>query len=130
MDNETLAETVASFHEAHQRAYGFCHPDALPQIVNIRVVAHGHVRKYPLPTISAGTETVATAAVIDYRDVDFGADSGPVSAPVMDREALRAGNRFNGPAIIEQPDTTTVIPPASTVEVDHYGNLLIEVEPA
>ncbi|MCP9002069.1 hydantoinase/oxoprolinase family protein [Pseudarthrobacter sp. RMG13] len=130
MDNETLAETVADFHEAHQRAYGFCHPDSVPQIVNVRVVAHGHVRKYPLPTISAGADTVVTAAVIDYRDVDFGADSGPVSTPVMDRAALQAGNRFSGPAIIEQSDTTTVIPPTATVEVDRFGNLLIEVEPA
>jgi N-methylhydantoinase A len=93
-------------------------------------VAHGHVRKYSLPTISAGAETVVTAAVIDYRDVDFGADSGPVRTPVMDRAALQAGNRFNGPAIIEQPDTTTVIPPTASVEVDRFGNLLIEVEPA
>lgn len=130
MDDETLAETIDSFHSAHARAYGFSHLDAIPQIVNIRVVAHGHVRRYPLPAIDPGPEEVDPAAIIDHRDVDFGGSSVPLRTPVMNREALRAGNRFDGPAIIEQLDSTTVVPPTSSVHVDQYGNLLIEVEPA
>lgn len=130
MDKETLAEAVAEFHDQHHRLYGFRHADNIPQIVNLRVVAHGHVRKYPLPTIAAGGEAVPSDAVIDHRDVDFGGDHGSVSTPIMERAALQSGNRFNGPAIVEQADTTTVIPPTASVVVDHFGNLLIEVEPA
>ena len=50
-----------------------------------------------------------------------------VSTRYYDREALRAGNRLSGPAIVNQYDSTTVIPPGIDAHVDRFGNIVIEV---
>ncbi len=50
-----------------------------------------------------------------------------VTTRYYDREALKAGNRLDGPAIVNQYDTTTVIPPGVGGVVDRYGNIVIEV---
>jgi N-methylhydantoinase A len=50
-----------------------------------------------------------------------------VPTRTYDRGALRAGNRLEGPAIVLQYDSTTVIPPGMAARVDRYGNIVIEV---
>jgi len=50
-----------------------------------------------------------------------------VSCPLYDRERLRAGNRIQGPAIVEQMDATTLIVPGAIATVDRYLNLLLEL---
>jgi N-methylhydantoinase A len=52
---------------------------------------------------------------------------GFTAVPVYDRERLRAGNRFAGPAIVEQMDATTVILPGMSAHVEPYMNLMLEV---
>ena len=47
---------------------------------------------------------------------------------IFERENLTAGATFDGPAIVEQFDSTTVIPPNTTAEVDQYMNILIRVQ--
>jgi N-methylhydantoinase A len=51
-----------------------------------------------------------------------------VDTPVYDREALPCGFKFSGPAIIEQLDSTTVLPPGASAEVDKYLNIVIRVK--
>ena len=51
----------------------------------------------------------------------------PVSTRYYDREQLLAGNRLEGPAIVNQYDSTTVIPPGIGAHVDRFGNIVIEV---
>ncbi|MDB5408179.1 MAG: agaF, partial [Rhodospirillales bacterium] len=48
-----------------------------------------------------------------------------LETPVYSRLALRSGDRFTGPAIVEQADTTTVIIPGQQAELDRYGNLIL-----
>lgn len=55
-------------------------------------------------------------------------DVGFVDTDIYEREILPVGATFEGPAIIEQPDTTTVMPPKTRCRVDNYGNLVIKVE--
>jgi N-methylhydantoinase A/oxoprolinase/acetone carboxylase beta subunit len=50
-----------------------------------------------------------------------------VTTRYYDRAALRAGNRLEGPAIVLQYDSTTVVPPGMAAHVDRFGNILIEV---
>lgn len=52
---------------------------------------------------------------------------GWVDTPIYERSALRAGQAFAGPAIVEQADTTTVINPGMSARIDAYANLLVEV---
>ena len=49
-----------------------------------------------------------------------------VSTALYDRSKLRPGDSVNGPAVVEQLDSTTVIWPAQTARVDEYGNLILE----
>ena len=62
------------------------------------------------------------------REVYFDEQGGILETPVYSRESLNAGIVFNGPGIIEEPDSTTVIPPGWVVEVDNFGNLTLKSE--
>ena len=50
-----------------------------------------------------------------------------VECPIYERKALYAGDVLSGPAIIEQMDATTVLPPGTLANIDLYGNMLIEI---
>ena len=65
-------------------------------------------------------------APIERRPVYF-ADEGWLDTPVYDREALAAGTRLAGPAIINQFDSTTVVPPFARVEIDEWLNIRIHL---
>ena len=126
LDAAALAEIVASFHEEHVKSYGFAHPDARTQIVELQLSATAVVDRPALPEIAQGGDPAP--ALIDERAVDFD-DAGPVPTPIYDRERLTAGTVLHGPAVIEQLDTTTVITPSTTTRVDPHGILIIELEP-
>jgi N-methylhydantoinase A len=70
----------------------------------------------------------ASAAIVGRRDVWFAEAAGFVACPIYDRDKLDAGNRIAGPAIVEQMDATTVIPPAMTARVEPYLNLILEAK--
>ncbi len=125
LDAAALEALVASFHQQHEKSYGFRHPQSAVQLVNLRVTALGEVAKADLPQLPAGTAGLPADAVTGHRPVDFGA--GPVRTAVVDRSRLLAGNTLSGPTVIEQLDATTVLPPGSSAVVDPFGNLLIEV---
>ena len=57
-------------------------------------------------------------------------DGKAVRTSVYHRTDLRAGHRFDGPAIVAQDDTTTVVPPDFVVDVDPFGNLVITLREA
>jgi N-methylhydantoinase A len=65
-----------------------------------------------------------SGAVIDHRDVYF-EESGLVRCPVYDRSKFGRCPRVDGPCIVEQMDSTTVIPPNTWFEVDIHGNLIV-----
>jgi N-methylhydantoinase A len=52
-----------------------------------------------------------------------------IDVTLYDRDQLRSGDTFSGPAIIEQMDTTVVVPPDTRVEVEETGNLIILLDP-
>jgi N-methylhydantoinase A len=68
----------------------------------------------------------ASAAVIGRRDAWMHEIQGFVACPVYDRDRLKPGNRVGGPAIIEQLDATTVVPPGMAACVEPHLNLIIE----
>ena len=65
-------------------------------------------------------------ALKGHRDVVFDADVGPVSAPVFDRYRLAPGFETQGPAIVEEAESTTVAPPGWSLAVDASGSLLLQ----
>jgi N-methylhydantoinase A len=122
----TLDEIGESFAAAHQRMYGFVAEGEPVQLVTFRVEATGLVHKaafQPRPMRDAD----ASGAVTGRRDVWMSEAGGFVSCLVYERDRLDAGNRIAGPAIVEQMDATTVVPPGMTGHVEPYLNLVLEV---
>jgi len=95
------------------------------QLVTYRIEATGVVGKATLPSHPDGGHD-ASGAIEGERTVWVAEASGLVACPVYDRERLRAGNRFAGPAIVEQMDATTLVLPGMTARVDAYLNLILE----
>jgi N-methylhydantoinase A len=65
--------------------------------------------------------------VLESRSVHFGEAEGWTETTVYDRDRLLAGAAFDGPAIVQEVDSTTVVPPGAKVEVDEFRNLLVDV---
>lgn len=110
-----------NFHEVHERLYNF-KMDVDVEMVNLRVVAVGKINKPALlKQETAGNDP--SAAVKSREKVYF--DGSFMDTPIYKRSLLRAGNIIEGPAIVTQYDTTTVILPDHIAEVDDYLNILI-----
>jgi N-methylhydantoinase A len=114
------------FLDAHRQLYGFVADGEPIQLVTFRLSASGLVDKAefrPLP--NAGPD--ASAAITGRRDVWMVEAKGYVSSTLYNRDGLLPGNVVAGPAIIDQMDTTTVVPPGMVATVDSYLNLILEV---
>jgi N-methylhydantoinase A len=121
---DALERMLRNFHEEHERAYGFAAPDEPVEFVTLRLTAVGSIAKPKLRElpVSGGDAKDALRAV---RQVYFAEADGFVDCSNYDRYKLAAGAVIEGPAIVEEMDSTTVIHPGFQAEVDKYGNLLI-----
>jgi N-methylhydantoinase A len=122
VDADAAARAVARFHELHQRLYTFCDPAAPVEIVNLRVQAIGRADHIAPPEIAAAPSRRAEPAGERLAAL-IGA--APIPTPIHRREALLAGHEIEGPAIIDQLDSTVVILPGQIARVDRHGNLLV-----
>ncbi|MFC0408539.1 hydantoinase/oxoprolinase family protein [Roseomonas elaeocarpi] len=119
---DALAE---GFANAHRQRYGFVAEGETVQLVTFRVEAAGLVPKASFePQPEAGPD--ASGAIIGHRDVWMPERGGFTPCAIYDRAKLKPGNRIQGPAIIEQMDTTTVVLPDMTATVEPYLNLILE----
>ena len=131
--NEGWVDVVrAAFHDAHRQSYLRSFEDKPVMIVNVGLVGIGRVTPLKIPTISAGNESVPTDAIIDRRKAHFVEQNKamPYDTPFIDRSRLRAGNQILGPAVVEQSDTTTILPAKTVTTVDGFGNLIVTVQEA
>ncbi len=126
IDSETWAIMTEAFHQRHEAAYGFANRREPVQFVNLRLTAIGQVDRPTVRRLERATDA-ASRALKRPRDVYFGKVGGMIRSEVYDRALLLAGDTFSGPAIVEQMDCTTVIPPGAAVTVDAYGSLLVNV---
>ncbi len=126
VDAAWVEELKERFHTAHEAEYGHRF-DAPIEIINIRVVGIGRVDELQAAAIERGTGDPSGAVTLE-REVVFDVDGVAERhlTPFYEREGLRAGDRFTGPAIVEQYDTTTVIPPGLVAEIDAVGNIVID----
>jgi N-methylhydantoinase A len=113
------------FDAMHELRYGTSAPQERAEIVSLRSTVTGVMRKPPQATIRDGQRKPPPAAFAGKRPVFFGTGFEPT--PTYRRAALLAGNRINGPALIEEHASTTVLMPGDACEVDAYGNLVIAV---
>lgn len=124
-DSDDLEQAIQTFHEEHERSYSFRRDGAPVEIYRANIRATGVVPKPELPW----TEPVEqTATPQRERDVYFHERDARVPTPVFDRATLSAGSRIVGPAIIEQIDSTTVVPPDAIATVDGWMNVRIDLQ--
>ena len=124
LDDDAVAGTIAAFHAQHLQLYAHNHPDKPVEFVSARLAAIGRMGAPELPPAPPGGEA---AAPFERRPVYFEEAGDWVETAVYDRAALGPGARFEGPAIVEQADATTVIHPGQSASVDSFGNLLIAI---
>ena len=119
-----MGNLVDNFNQAYQRLYDYTAPEEAIEIVTFRVEAYGLVEK---PAFEEHTEEGqdASAALVTHRFL-YQPEMGEfIQSPVYDRDRLRAGNILDGPAVIEQMDSTTLVLPGQVCRVDTHNNLLI-----
>ena len=115
------------FDEEHQLRYGTCAPAEQAEIVTLRVTVSGEMAKPKIELAQAGSRRPLKPSLRQPRKAWFGSASKAIETPVYDRDALRAGNRIVGPALIEEHASTTVLFPGDRLTVDPFGNLDIGI---
>ncbi|MBS7699904.1 MULTISPECIES: hydantoinase/oxoprolinase family protein [unclassified Chelatococcus] len=124
---ETFKAIEAGFVAAHRQLYGFIAEGEPMQLVTFRMAASGLVTKAEFkPQEIEGVDSAH--AVTGARPVWMVEVRDFVETKLYDRALLRAGNVVEGPAIIDQMDSTTVVPPGQTATVDAYLNLILEAK--
>jgi N-methylhydantoinase A len=121
LTRDAVDEVKGGFHAVHERVYGYARSRQAVEFVTFRAV-----HRYPLPHPAVRPPATAAGSVQEARLGQRRAyfpPTGFVATPILDRARVPAGGRVPGPAIIEQADTTTVIPPGWAALVEESGNL-------
>jgi N-methylhydantoinase A len=121
---EGIHEMVGRFHAEHERAYGFSVPQEPVELVSLRVTAIGDISRPSLRRIGLDGKH-AEAARKATRPVYFAEAKGYADCPIYDRYRLGEGATIQGPAVVEEMDSTTIVHPGWRAEVDAFGNLLL-----
>jgi N-methylhydantoinase A len=124
LTGEDSAFLRSRFEEAHRQRYNFELPDSPLEIATVRVVGRGTIKGVSLVESENGASEDGSGPVLRNERVYFGGEW--VETPVHDRGGLRPGDKVDGPAIVVQDDTTTVIEPGYRGAVDRFGNIRIE----
>ncbi len=111
------------FNQMHEQLYGFRMNETEAEIVNLRAIGFGSVPKPELPTGALGGDDSSDAVVQEHAVVFAGKQ---VQTKVYDRSKLVPGMTFDGPAIVVEFDSTTVVLPGYSARIDANFNILID----
>ena len=128
--SETWSESVKqyiseAFHQLHENNYSYKLIDNEIEIVNIHLTAFGKLKKDPLK--KRANEQLDENPIIETRQVLY-EEEGWLAVNVYDRNKLAAGFSLEGPAIVEEATSSTVIYPNQSLIVDEFGNLIITLQ--
>lgn len=125
MDDAALADMVERFHQAHEQAYTFHLRGEPCAITTIRVDAIGMLHDTRLPgwPVRGGAEQ----AFLGTRKVLLDLAEGYVGVPIYDRLKLGVDATLEGPCIVEEPTSATVLLPGQRLRVDEFGNLICQL---
>ncbi len=129
IDDTYPARALAAFHAAYYREYGYSDPDAPVEVSDwfaIATLAGSHAGAgFWLHGTSAGGDPV-----VDERPAYFPEAGGSVPTRIVDRYALTTAHRIQGPALVQERESTTVVLPGDVVSVSAVGNLVIDIRAA
>lgn len=120
----SLAQMEETFHAVHEQVHGYCAPGAPVEIAGLSLVARSKVPK-PAFRLKERGGRYPSGALIGQRRTHFDEAGGFVECPLYERSRLSPGNVIEGPAILEQMDSTTILLPGQRGEVDGFRNVMI-----
>jgi len=120
---QSLSTALEKFHQEHEREFAFSNRDQGVEIYGLRVEAIGTVPKPELP--KKEPKGTLEGALKESRDVYFEETGGFVRTPIYYRPDIPIQAEIYGPAVVEELDSTILIPPGFHAKVDEYGNLII-----
>ncbi len=126
-DAEAEAALFAAFEERHEREYGHIFRDAPKEIVNLRLVGLGGVEQITAPQPRSGgtlEDALVRTGLCSFR---VGQELSPFTTAFYRRDRLPIDTRIEGPAVILQQDSTTLVRPGDSFVADAAGNILITV---
>ncbi|MDQ0316846.1 hydantoinase/oxoprolinase family protein [Amorphus orientalis] len=116
---------LAAFVAAYEDRFDLSLPEMIPMLMNVRTTLIGRREAIDLRAFRPG-EGSLEAARSGTRSVYY--DGSWLETPIFVREALPADAVIDGPAIVEQPDSTLVLDPRSTARIDAIGNIVVELQ--
>lgn len=122
LDENNITEVIKSFHESHERLYTYTLPENGTEIVNIKVKVLGKIDK---PKISE--EIIGEGEKYLGKRSVYYEDKGWMDVDVYAKDYLTREDEIDGPAIIEEKSSSTVINTGDMLTKDKYGNMIIEI---
>ena len=120
----TKRDILARFEGQYAQVFGRTPQGVFAEFVNIRVAAQASIDE-GLATASAAATSEGLDASKGKRPVYFGSAQDYVITPVLDRKKLAPGATLSGPAVLEEAESTLIIPPDATAKVEWNGSILI-----
>ena len=124
LDESNVGGVIKSFFNAHKQVYGHAFEDQLVEIITLRVVGSAATETLKLPDLAKGGRANPKAAELYTRDTVFD-DGKSVPTPRYDRAKLLADDVVNGPALIVQHNSTTLVPPGYVASVLSHGDMRV-----
>jgi N-methylhydantoinase A len=125
LEPEDLKAVREAFEQEYELRYGFTSPDQAVEATTWKVTALGEASRLDIPRVHVDVTDVAEA-IRETRPAYF-PETGFVATPAYDRYRLFPGAEIAGPAIVEERESTTVIPPGMAAVCDEFGNLLVRL---
>jgi N-methylhydantoinase A len=122
------ADIAAAFDASYMTSYGRLLPGGVRRLLNLRTAVVGRRPKFDLSTLAPEPGGSVGASLRTHRQVHMGGDWH--NTPIYTRLTLPIGAVIDGPAILEQPDTTILIEPHLKGVVDSLGNVIVEAKEA
>ncbi|MFQ5791783.1 MAG: hydantoinase/oxoprolinase family protein, partial [Acidobacteriota bacterium] len=128
LNGRHTAEVTSTFEEVYKALYGRKGPDVPLEVVNWRVIASGPKPEMGFYLPPAGSD--CNSELKGKRMAYFPEFKGTVETPVYDRYSLKSGVSFNGPAIVEERESTLIVGSRGRCRVDEHLNVIVELTDA
>ncbi|MFZ8897738.1 MAG: hydantoinase/oxoprolinase family protein [Alphaproteobacteria bacterium] len=118
----SIESAINEFHRFHGELYNFADKNAGVELINFRITATSPIQHVPPPEIPNAKLPQLPESTFRYVTLN---PNGPQKVPVWKREMLLCGHSIDGPAVIDQLDTTSIILAGQKAKVDNWGNIMI-----
>lgn len=125
LTSEDVAETVQRFHALHQKVYAYGSAGEAVEFVNLRLAAYGRIPQRQWAVSSEQWAVTARQPLLAAHRPVYFPGQGFVQTAIYRRETLSPATLVEGPCLVEEIASTTVIPPGAWGEVDGYGNIIV-----